>query len=1256
MGLDKAKHAVTILTQNEAEVRRRISGELNRPSTKILYNTSPPQKDKDEVPRPWKDKTDQVADLLAAAKPTLWRGRGDLPQRAWPILRRGLWLVIDLWGGIASTVIAMASLGIRMIALTAEKEPTASACARYGFPSLVHVQKVEQVTGALFAKVIARRKFEGILLGGGSPCQGNSSLNPQREGLNDDRSRQPEHVARIAEELKQFQLPVVTWLENSGSASKEVRERYSHLVGSTPVLLNANEVGYVDRSRAFWMQGPRGSVFAADVEMPPDWALRQAARNGGTTQGRVQYSGTKPIPKVTHIQLGYRLAIDPSAVVANKGAGAMYTFTRNFAHPRDLEKHASAGAVARFRSDSQQYPPKAYEEKSLAWRGEEWRTLDSRERAAIHEVPYDILSPCDRMGSSPAKAEAMKCCLLGNGLHMPSFLVIVYLMLQLVEPAKSEYITKLNFDEQIPGARYAHDESCLRDRVRGGVFEPGRMTNFPGILSADQIVDMMQLQLPEDIVPDAPWPQVRRDMASIPLWRLQLFWAHEYLQGRECMEMPPDWAGQRERAKLNASLGRQRAPGDSKRGLDHLLPPGLGPEAHWKEACTLDSPFRLDQAIDKDLVFAAKAIATFGPAIRHWREEQHAVMISVTRVLAPISELIESRLDPVVARAASKKRPAHMAFLASCLRWPDLTQAKLYITGFPIIGEIDSSHVFRQFSAPNAPEPNIEEDFFGEEAARAVDAIMANAEPKNAKEIWDVTMNTVKKGTAQPPRGREYFDKKYGRGRWRPMPTFLVVQSCGKLRVINDARAGCQNYFTAMWETIFIISVDWVAQATYVVLYWILWIWCNNPSQGPVEELLQALPPWAVIALGLDDIPDAYNGTPVFPRHAPANIASVYNVEERDWNFVEQDGLGFGLESAVASFCRLPALTTSAARRIYGSATASYVDDLPTIDVIAAAGSGQQMTQASLRFVGAAAAPEKEMQLADQRVFLGTACLVGSATVDGTVSFSPKASTIAKITDAVNQAREKRWLSRGATAKLRGQWGWAASNTHGRVGRFATWNLKQHQYYSASEEVGDHLARVLGFMVDLTQFLPTRCVQVLGVPPKPLIVCSDASWEESGGNRIGWIIYDPRTELAEGYTMLITEEVTQSWKERETSITIAEAFATVAAPLTSPSIFRGMDVLWFIDNEAACAAAIRGCSSAEDIQDVVETAAFLNAALRSRTWYEWVDTISNASDGLSREGCTCAVARAICHRIHEVAPIRWQGREHACKLLYNLIQ
>jgi hypothetical protein len=116
-----------------------------------------------------------------------------------------------------------------------------------------------------------------------------------------------------------------------------------------------------------------------------------------------------------------------------------------------------------------------------------------------------------------------------------------------------------------------------------------------------------------------------------------------------------------------------------------------------------------------------------------------------------------------------------------------------------------------------------------------------------------------------------------------------------------------------------------------------------------------------------------------------------------------------------------------------------------------------------------------------------------------------------------------------------------------------------------------------------------------------LIVYSDTSWEPAPAvNRIGGIIFDPRIQEAAGFT--------NAWIERKTQIVMAEAFATIAGLPTSSKTFANCDVVWFIDNEAACGANIRGTSGSADLADCIGASVCLAAELGSRFWYEWIDT------------------------------------------------
>ena len=60
--------------------------------------------------------------------------------------------------------------------------------------------------------------------------------------------------------------------------------------------------------------------------------------------------------------------------------------------------------------------------------------------------------------------------------------------------------------------------------------------------------------------------------------------------------------------------------------------------------------------------------------------------------------------------------------------------------------------------------------------------------------------------------------------------------------------------------------------------------------------------------------------------------------------------------------------------------------------------------------------------------------------------------------------------------------------------------------------------------------------------------------------------------------------------------------------------------MWFIDNEAACSSMVRGGSTAEDVAEIAAIAHLLLLKFQIKVWFEWIDSDSNPSDGLSRDG------------------------------------
>ena len=82
----------------------------------------------------------------------------------------------------------------------------------------------------------------------------------------------------------------------------------------------------------------------------------------------------------------------------------------------------------------------------------------------------------------------------------------------------------------------------------------------------------------------------------------------------------------------------------------------------------------------------------------------------------------------------------------------------------------------------------------------------------------------------------------------------------------------------------------------------------------------------------------------------------------------------------------------------------------------------------------------------------------------------------------------------------------------------------------------------------------------------------------------------------------------------------AESAALPLATWALAEHLQGADVIWFIDNEAAASAGIRSSSGLPEVDIMIQAAHWMWMELDVRVWIEWIDSLSNPSDGLSRAG------------------------------------
>ena len=151
--------------------------------------------------------------------------------------------------------LALLQCGFHFFAIAAEMDPVAANLCASNMPNVIHVPRVESITAAPLRPFLRRRQICGILMGGGSPCQGNSSLNLGRRGMDDSRSQQPLVMVKLREDIRALpearSLEVVSFLENVGSMPDSVETTYSDWMEGRPVLIDAAGCGWAHRRRLY---------------------------------------------------------------------------------------------------------------------------------------------------------------------------------------------------------------------------------------------------------------------------------------------------------------------------------------------------------------------------------------------------------------------------------------------------------------------------------------------------------------------------------------------------------------------------------------------------------------------------------------------------------------------------------------------------------------------------------------------------------------------------------------------------------------------------------------------------------------------------------------------------------------------------------------------------------------------------------------------------------------------------------------------
>ena len=296
------------------------------------------------------------------------------------------------------------------------------------------------------------------------------------------------------------------------------------------------------------------------------------------------WQGKRPVPESVFFDNRFAPLFTPEQEIPKgKSAQPFPVFTRDFKHSLDSDASLDPEVIARFQDDGCRFPAFTYKAESLLWRDTEWRQPHSAERAAMMSIPKSVIQALHPMpNEKPRATEARRASAVGNSFHVPSIMLAIVMLFQLVPQCQT-----------IPVSAYEANEQRLRRMVKGTSWEPGKLESCQQ-LSSVQDLDVFLSTCFADVLSPVP-PLKTSPHLEDAVRKLQIYKVDRILRELPIRTMGPDWAQQAAVGRSAAALGTQRGSALHKHASSEYAAEIMEFTMQEIEAGVAEGPFSAEQ-------------------------------------------------------------------------------------------------------------------------------------------------------------------------------------------------------------------------------------------------------------------------------------------------------------------------------------------------------------------------------------------------------------------------------------------------------------------------------------------------------------------------------------------------------------------------------------------------------------------------------------------------------------------------------------
>ena len=780
-------------------------------------------------------------------RPTPKTAAGGPPRRTTPASGNGdrggsveqqdlgdpLTYLVSLCDGLGAAMVAVSQKTSRLQGFLCEKKDHLRDFTAKKWPQFDSCARIEQVDVEDLAKRIAAVAPDIVLLVAGTPCQPLSGLATDPKGFEDERTAPILHFVRIRDGLNKILADTgveFKWmLEEVASMSEPHREQLSAVLGCSPVLFHSADFGHIHRPRLYW-----GLDLEAVIRHRASRPHVDILPAGTVAKGLcvVRWcGGAQPSTWEPHDgyewrhrgECGTRGMVTPGTGYAPQfPQGRFLSLTTAYNHPADRPPRGREDphVFQRFLDDERLQPLYTYVKGNMVWKGDVGRALSAEEGEELMGFPAGYTEQLDPPKGT--KKEVARRHAIGNSFHVPSIVLMLALLVCPHAPRAAASASAA------AAAQWAGNEGMHRvinttaapqqpHSTQGTIWDTSwRGGDGDGRTSTSILGDALAL-FPAEFLGERveTWAKVDRAMAAIKKIDVRPLTAFEaYLRsvGAPSSATGPDIQALWSKSPMHAAAQRQHRPSVAAAAMPSLVEGGNGPEAHLAGACCVEHPFARDPEIELDLAFVIDAYAHRGEQVARIREQRMRLLRRIAAALRELDDYARAQRTLSVPGAPGVA-PVMAAFVVELLKWPDKDLPRKLVYGFELSGDIAPAGIYRPIEAKTVGHPvqlQDNETLLGPAADKYVRELETNtAITAKTAIIWELTMQEVAEGLADEPQDKEYFNRKYGVGGWRPQVRHALEQR-GRWRPIDDGRRSHSNAMAWVFESLVCVPGEFI--------------------------------------------------------------------------------------------------------------------------------------------------------------------------------------------------------------------------------------------------------------------------------------------------------------------------------------------------------------------------------------------------------------------------------------------------------------